>query len=105
MKRSSKIPLTAVAAMGLACCSRRYDPCESRSFDATACADAVRNGGYYWRGGWVPMMYHYPYPYYYDAYRRHVSGGGAVVTAPSGAYSRPGAGGPAAGGTVRGGFG
>jgi hypothetical protein len=105
MKRSSRVTLTVVAAMGLAACSRRYDPCEARYFDATACADAVRGGGYYWRGSWYPMTYHYPYPYYYDGYRRHVSRGGSVVAAPSGSYGRPGMSAPSSGGTVRGGFG
>jgi hypothetical protein len=101
MKRSSQVTLTVVAAMGLVACSRRYDPCEARYFDATACADAVRGGGYYWRGSWYPMTYHYPYPYYFDAYRTHVSRGGSVLAAPAGSYGRPGA----SGGTVRGGFG
>src|SRR5438067_33197 len=112
MKRSSKVTLTVVAAMGLAGCSRRYDPCDSRSFDAIACGDAVRGGGYYYRGSWYPMTYHYPYPYYYDAYRSHVSRGGPVVAVPPGAYGRPGASAPgagtsapAAGGVTRGGFG
>jgi hypothetical protein len=107
MKRSSKVTLTVVAAMGLAACSRRYDPCEARSFDATACSDAVRGGGYYYGGSWYPMRYHYPYPYYYDSYRSHLSRGGTVVTAPSGAYARPGGGAsaPSSGGVTRGGFG
>src|SRR3954471_226882 len=119
MKRSTQVTLTVVAAMGLTSCSRRYDPCEARYFDSVACADAVRGGGYYWRGSWYPMSYHYPYPYYYDSYQRHVSTGGRVYTAPSGAYGRPatgagkqfGTGGsgssssPAASGTTRGGFG
>ena len=121
MKRSSKVTLAAVAAMGLAACSRRYDPCEARYFDATACADAVRGGGYYWRGSWYPMTYHYPYPYYYDSYRTHVSRGGSVSPAPAGSYVSPGPGktfgtggrsgagasstSPSSGSTVRGGFG
>jgi hypothetical protein len=116
MKRSSKVTLTVVAAMGLTACSRRYDPCESRYFDATACADAVRGGGYYWHGSWYPMTYSYPYPYYYDSYRRHVSSGGSVVTPPAGSYARPGVSGPgksfgtggstpSSGSTMRGGFG
>ena len=29
----------------------------------------MRSGGYYWGGSWVPMVYSYPYPYYYDHYR------------------------------------
>lgn len=100
MKRSSKVTLTVVAVMGLAACSRRRDPCESSYFDATACEDAVRSGGYYWRGSWFPMTYSYPYPYYYDAYRTHVSRGGKVFGSPSGSYAKP-----SAGGTTRGGFG
>jgi hypothetical protein len=101
MKRSSQVTLTVVAAMGLVACSRRHDPCESQYFNDAACSDAVRSGGYYWRGGWVPMTYSYPYPYYYDSYRTHVQRGGKVFGTPSGAYSRPSSGGS----TVRGGFG
>ena len=113
MKRSSQVTLTVVAAVGLAGCAHRYDPCDERSFDATACGDAIRNGGYYWRGSWVPMMYSHPYPFYFDAYSSRVSRGGSVVTVPGGTYARP-AGAPAsgggdaghgAGGVTRGGFG
>jgi hypothetical protein len=105
MKRSSKVTLTVVAAMGLVACSRRYDPCEARYFNEAACADAVRSGGYYWRGSWYPMTYRYPYPYYYDSYRSHVSHGGSVRAAPAGSYGRPSVSAPSSGGTVRGGFG
>jgi hypothetical protein len=100
MKRSSKVTLTVVAVMGLAACSRRRDPCEAQYFNELACQDAVRSGGYYWGGSWYPMTYHYPYPYYYDSYRTHVSRGGRVYGSSSGSYAKP-----AAGGTVRGGFG
>jgi hypothetical protein len=102
MKRSSKVTLTVVSVIGLAACSRRRDPCESTYFNEAACADAVRSGGYYWNGGWVPMTYHYPYPYYYDSYRSYVSRGGRVY-GNGGAYAKPGTSSP--GGTVRGGFG
>jgi hypothetical protein len=108
MKKSAKVTLTAVAAMGLAACGRqRPDPCEAATFNEQACQEAARSGGYYWRGSWYPMMYHYPYPYYYDLYRRHVSSGGAVAAAPAGAYARPGASAPAtpSHGVERGGFG
>lgn len=114
MKRSSQVTLTVVAALGLAGCSRRYDPCDERSFDATACADAVRGGGYYWNGSWVPMHYGHPYPYYYDSYRSRLSRGGPVTTAPVGSYARPAGSTPGAGGSeaahpggsiTRGGFG
>jgi hypothetical protein len=107
MKRSSQVTLTVVAAIGLAGCSRRYDPCDERSFDALACTDAIRGGGYYWHGSWVPMSYGHPYPYYYDAYRSRINRGGAVVAAPAGAYVRPAGGGAGtpAGSVKRGGFG
>ena len=106
MKKSATVTLTAVAAMGLAACGRhRPDPCEAATFSEQACQQAVQDGGYYWRGSWFPMMYHYPYPYYYDSYRSHVSSGGAVVKAPADAYSHPAASAPASPGVVRGGFG
>jgi hypothetical protein len=47
------------------------------------------------------MMYRYPYPYYYDSYRTHISRGGSVVAAPAGSYARPGG----ASGVEHGGFG
>ena len=70
-------------------------------FNELACQDAVRSGGYYWGGSWYPMMYRYPYPYYYDSYRSYVSRGGVVRTAPPGSYGRPGG----SVSTPRGGFG
>jgi hypothetical protein len=111
MKKSAKVTITAVAAMGLALCGRRHpDPCAAATFNEMACQDAVRSGGYYWQGSWFPMAYSYPYPYYFDSYRRYVSSGGTVVSAPGNVYGRPGAG--AAGsapdsssGVERGGFG
>lgn len=94
--------MTVVAAMGLASCSRgRRDPCEAATFDEPSCQQAVQNGGYYWRGGWVPMRYGNPYPFYFDAYRSHVSRGGAVVAAPAGSYAHP----SGSAGVSRGGFG
>lgn len=72
-----------VAAVGMAACTRRGpDPCASATFSEQACQDAVRGGGYYWHGSWVPMVYSRPYPYYYDSYRQFVAGGGHV-SAPS----------------------
>jgi hypothetical protein len=108
MKRSSKVTLTVVAAMGLAGCARRYDPCDAQYFNAMACNDAVQGGGYFWHGSWYPMRYSYPYPYYFDSYQRHVSRGGKVFGTPPGTYARPasGSGGSSSGGAVtRGGFG
>ena len=106
MKRSSQVTLTVVAALGLAGCARRYDPCDERSFDAAACADAIHNGGYYWDGSWMPMTYPHPYPFYYDAYRMRVANGGSVVTVPPQTYARPaGSADPAHPSVTRGGFG
>ena len=103
MKKSSRVTLTVVAAIGLASCGRgRRDPCEPGYFDEYACQQAVSSGGYYWGGNWYPMVYHYPYPYYYDHYHTYVSRGGRVVTAPSGSYSRPAG---SSSGVERGGFG
>lgn len=105
MKKSTTVTLTIVAAAGLAACSRqRPDPCEAATFSDEACQEAVRNGGYYWRGSWMPMTYHYPYPYYYDAYRGYRRRGGAVRSAPAGAYSHSSASAPASG-VTREGFG
>src|SRR5215831_14713003 len=113
MKKSAKVTLTVVAAVGLASCGRgRRDPCQPEYFSEYACQDAVQSGGYYWGGTWYPTVYHYPYPYYYDGYRRHVSAGGHVISAPVGTYAKPagrtfgtGGGASSPGGTVRGGFG
>src|SRR5260370_15851839 len=98
MKKSTKVTLTVVAAVGLASCGRsRRDPCDRESFSEMACQDAVRNGGYYYGGSWYPMAYSYPYPYYYHSYRTHVSNGGGGGGAPGRGYFGPGGGGPAGG--------
>ena len=105
MKKSARVTLTVVATVGLAACNRqRQDPCESAAFNEQACQQAVSQGGYYWGGSWVPMIYHYPYPYYYDSYRGYVSRGGAVRAAPPEAYGRTFGHAPAAA-VERGGFG
>src|SRR3954471_20300101 len=94
MKRSSQVTLTVVAAMGLAGCSRHYDPCQPQYFDQMACTNAVQGGGYWWHGSWYAMRYAYPYPYYYDSYQRHVASGGRVFGVPASTYARPAANGP-----------
>ena len=91
MKKSAKVTLTVVAVVGLASCGRRHpDPCEAATFSEQACQEAVQKGGYYYNGSWFPMMYHYPYPYYYDSYRGYVSGGGVVRSDPAASYSHSG---------------
>ena len=94
--------------MGIASCSRRRDPCEAAYFNEFACEEAVRSGGYYWGGTWYPMVYRYPYPYYFDSYHTYVSRGGRVYGTPTGSYSRPAnasGSSSSSSGTVRGGFG
>jgi hypothetical protein len=103
MKKSAKVTLTLVATVGLAACSRRRDPCEPAYFNELACQEAVSNGGYYWGGSWYPMVYHDPYPYYYDGYRTYVLRGGRVSGTPAGIYGKPTSGSSA--GVERGGFG
>jgi hypothetical protein len=101
MKKSTQVTLTVVAVLGMAACNRRrLDPCQSATFDQQACQEAVNGGGYYWNGSWVPMTYHYPYPYYYDSYRSYVGNGGQVRAAAPGAYGHSAS--PA---VTRGGFG
>jgi hypothetical protein len=103
MRKSSKITVAVVAAMGMTACNReRVDPCEAATFNEQACNDAVRNHGYHYRGAWVPMYYSHPYPYYYDSYRGYVARGGAVRSATPNVYSAPS---PHSSGVSRGGFG
>jgi hypothetical protein len=101
MKKSTKVTLTIVTMVGLASCGRsRRDPCEASYYNDLACQDAIRSGGYYWGGSWVPMRYSYPYPYYYDHYHTFVLRGGHVYSSPSTSYARP-----SSSGVTRGGFG
>ena len=102
MKKSTKVTLTVVAMIGLASCNRRRDPCDRAYFNDMACQEAVRSGGYYYGGTWVPMRYSYPYPYYYDSYRTYVGSGGRVYSSSPGVYSHPSS---SSSGISRGGFG
>ncbi len=98
VKKSSKVTLTLVAALGMAGCGHRgVDPCDAATYNDAACLQAVKDGGYNWGGQWVPMTYYQPYPYYYDSYRSYVDGGGQVKAAPPEAYGHAG--------VARGGFG
>ncbi len=98
MKKSGQVTLTIVAAVALAGCARRHDPCDAASFNAPACQEAIRAGGYYYNGRWYASHYSHPYPYYYDSYNTYVSRGGSVHS--SGSYSHP-----SSSGVTRGGFG
>lgn len=107
MKKSAKVTLTVVTAAALASCGRSpQDPCDRAYYDDLTCQEAIRSGGYYWHGTWMPMTYSYPYPYYYDRYRSYVSSGGRVYSSPSGSYARPSSSSsPSHSGVTRGGFG
>src|SRR5215471_21048248 len=83
MRKSAAVRLTIVAAMGIAAHAQaRPDPCAAASFNEAACRAAVQAKGYCWNGRWVKLKYHYPYPYYYDAYIDYVAAGG-LLSSPS----------------------
>jgi hypothetical protein len=83
MKKSVAVQLTVVAAVGIAARAQpRQDPCSAATFNEQACQAAVQNRGYCWNGRWVGLRYHYPFPYYYDAYLDYVSNGGVANPAP-----------------------
>jgi len=85
MKRSASVRLTVVAAISLAARGQqRLDPCAAASFNEQACQAAIQNRGYCWNGRWVKLKYHYPFPYYYDAYQEYVGNGGVVSAAAVG---------------------
>ena len=90
MKKSVKVTLTVVAAMGLAARAQsRLDPCVQSTFNEQACQEAVRARGYCWNGKWVRLTYHYPFPYYYDMYAEYLAQGGAVTPAEMGTCHQP----------------
>jgi hypothetical protein len=99
MKKSASVRLTVVAAIGMGAAhgQQRQDPCAAASFKQQACQAAVQNRGYCWDGKWVQLTYHYPYPYYYDAYQQYTTNGGTVSAAIVGSC--------VAHGSVRAGFG
>jgi hypothetical protein len=90
MKRSASVSLTVVAAVSMAAGrQQRLDPCETASFNEQACAAAIQSGGYCWNGRWVRLKYHFPYPYYYDAYQEYLANGGVVNAAAVGSCGPP----------------
>ena len=71
-----------VAAIGMAARGgQRPDPCAAATFNETACQAAIQDRGYCWNGKWIRFRYHYPFPYYYDAYQEYLASGGAVTAA------------------------
>jgi len=90
-KRSAGVTLTVVAAMGFAArAQQRPNPCDALTFNEQACQDAVQKRGYCWNGKWVSMTYHYPFPYYYDAYQEYLTQGGLATPAAVGGACRHG---------------
>jgi len=82
VKRSASVSLTVVAAVSLAARGQPpLDPCAAANFNEQACQAAIQNRGYCWNGRWVRLKYHYPFPYYYDAYREYLANGGVVNAA------------------------
>jgi hypothetical protein len=78
-KKSSRVTLTVVAAVGMAARGQQpADPCEASTFNEHACQEAVRQRGYCWNGRWISLRYSYPYPYYYDQYQVY-----AMLVGPS----------------------
>jgi hypothetical protein len=85
VKKSAAVRLTIVAMVGIATHAKgRPDPCGTATFDQQACSAAIQNQGYCWNDRWVRLKYHYPFPYYYDAYQDFLANGGVVASAPFG---------------------
>src|SRR5258708_34881216 len=63
------------------------DPCAQATFDQPMCQQAVADRGYNSYGVWHPMMYAYPYAYYYGGYHSYLRGGGVVHPAGAAVYS------------------
>jgi len=90
VKKSSAVRLTIVAAAGIAAHAQsRPDPCAAATFNEAACEAAVAANGYCWNNRWVTLKYHYPFPYYYDAYHEFLAGGGVPYSAAVGACGPP----------------
>jgi hypothetical protein len=82
MKKSARVTLTVVAAVGWAARAQQApNPCEPANFNEKACQGAVKSHGYCSDGAWVPQTYQ-KYPYYYDIYQAYTAAGGIVTAAP-----------------------
>ena len=80
MKKSARVTLTVLAAVGGAYAQQPPNPCGPNSFNPAACQAAVRFHGYCDGATWVPQQYQ-KYPYYYGLYQAYASAGG-IVDAP-----------------------
>lgn len=85
MQRWASISLTVVAAVSMAAGrQQQLDPCEAASFNEQACQAAIPSRRYCWSGRWVRLKYHFPYPYFYNAYQEYLANGGVVNAAAVG---------------------
>ena len=131
MKRSGQVGLVLLTALGLSSCGRSTpspqktvtaeptpaasqatmtwdnkprDPCAQQYFDEGLCQSAIHNRGFHYGGSWIPMMYGYPYTYYYGTHQTFMSSGGSYTPTPVEVY-HPSFKAPATGTVVKGGFG
>ena len=82
MKKSARVTLTVVAAVGCAARAQQApNPCEPANFNEKACQVAVKGHGYCSGGAWVPQHYQ-KYPYYYRFSQAYAAAGGIVTSAP-----------------------
>ena len=103
MKKSGQITLTLLAAIAMAACNRRYDPCDKRYFEAMACREAISHGGFYYHDVWYRTTYDRPYTYYYNSYQTYTSLGGHSSSHGYSSYSHSSS--HSSSGVSRGGFG
>ncbi|MDX2182872.1 MAG: hypothetical protein SFW08_02700 [Gemmatimonadaceae bacterium] len=94
LRRSAAIRLTFLHGLvvGVAGCSDAAitpDPCEPELYDPVTCQRAVANGGYFYRGSWVPRAYPHPFLYYGSTHDAYVARGGRAYAAPASAYAAP----------------
>ena len=92
MKKSTSIQLFFVNSIviGLSGCDSEpppVDPCNTNTFNASACEVAVQDRGYHYHGAWIPFVYPSPYLFYYSGYTRAVAAGRPIYAAPASVYA------------------
>jgi hypothetical protein len=92
MKKSASIQLFFVntIVIGVSGCDSEpppVDPCNTSTFNGTACETAVQEKGYHYHGAWIPMVYPNPYLFYYAGYTRAIGAGRPVYSAPASVYA------------------
>lgn len=93
MKKSKAVKLGLLhgVILSAAACSQPaigVDPCNTQTFNPPACQQALAYHGYYYQGQFFPMLYNYPYTYYYGGYNNYVLRGGRVYSSPASNYQR-----------------